>query len=109
MARQSACRVTEIADQRIVANSQKRIITSKSGLLMSSTSRFPLPKKITSVPSAISSGNSARMMLGDFLASASDSVFADMGASISSPASSRNENRKLAGDANLRKAEQWWD
>src|SRR5205807_9799664 len=87
MARQSACRATDTADQRITAKSQRKTTISVIGCAMISTSRLPVPQKIATVPKPISSENSLRIL------SAKDWVlfawwlgfaFPDMGASISS-------------------------
>src|SRR5439155_13527152 len=65
MARQSACRTTEIAHHRMTAKSQSRTIASKNGCLRFSASWFPVAKKIAAVPMPKSNATSERITLGE--------------------------------------------
>src|ERR1051325_7585713 len=58
MARKSACRATDIADQSTATNNQRRTTTKGNGLRFS-TSLLPVPQKITAVPKPMNNENSA--------------------------------------------------
>ena len=63
IARQSACRTTHMADQRMMAKSQRKAASSGSARVVRSLSWLPTATKIAAVVSPISSGNSERMAL----------------------------------------------
>src|SRR4029453_15735600 len=108
IARQSACRTTEMADQRTVPNNQTKTTPSTRGLESFSTVTFPVAKMTTAVIRPTKRGYSVRVKATrpDFLCVADLGAFgADMSSTISSASGLRN--RWVRAPVGGERAGQW--